>query len=72
MTPSLQYALDTAHMQADGTFRIAYDWTRLSHAVNPQPTIANRVAECGYVLLAFGYHVMESEYYLVFKRKDAT
>lgn len=72
MTLSLQYALDTAHMQADGTFLVEYDWAQLSHAANPQPTIERKVAECGYVLLAFGYNVADGEYYLVFRRKDAT
>lgn len=70
MTPSLQYALDTAHKQADGTFYISYYWTQLSQAANPQPTLERKLAECGYVLLAFGYNVEGSYYYLMFRRKD--
>lgn len=54
MTPSLQYVLDTAHKQADGSFYAVYDWTQLSRADNPQSTIERNVKACGYTLVQYG------------------
>lgn len=70
MMTDLRYALDTAHKQPDGTFYAIYDWTHLSQAANPQPTIERKVADCGYVLVAFGYNVEMASHYIIFRRKD--
>lgn len=51
---ALQHALDTAHKQADGTCYLAYDWTQLSRADNPQSTIERKVKACGYTLVQYG------------------